>query len=276
MAQWRPSVAATGKGSAFVAWIDERERSKDDDLPQAHLYGARLRADATPAESGKRLDGGTVAKLADKLDNSWAPDVAARGRRVAVTWIDFRTYDWRAYLRTSRDGGATFGAEQPVTDAPSGENDESLDDTPRAAFGPQGTPFVAFTDYRKRDSSTRPHQLYDIDLGRPGAKNVQVDPWGARQLDTFAPAIAFSGSNAYVAWQDASRGVNDIRMRRVTAAGKVSGRAVRVDDGGSRAANAWRPDLVAVRGGRLVVAWEDERDGPTQVFAAGVRASSVR
>jgi hypothetical protein len=268
VAQWRPSIAATGNGSAYVAWIDERERSEDDDLPQAHLYGTRLRANGTPVARGVKLDGGTPAHLAEKLDNAWAPDVTARGKRVAVTWIDFRTYDWRAYLRTSSDGGASFAAERVVTDAPSGATDESLDDTPRVALDDKGNPFVAFTDYRKRDTSRRPHQLYDIYLGRPGAKNVQVDPWGTRQLNTFAPAVAFSGSSLYVVWQDASRGVNDIRLRRVTAAGKPAGRTVRVEDKGAGGGNSWRPDIVALGAESLLVAWEDERDGPPQIFVA--------
>ena len=260
---WRPSIAATGT-TAYVAWIDERERSADDDLPQAHVFGTRLRANGSPRGDAVRLDQGAPAPLAAKLDNAWAPDVAASGTRVAVTWIDFRTYDWRAYLRTSRDGGTSFGAEAPVTDAPSGDSDESLDDSPRAVLDAKGDASVVFTDYRKRDGSKKPSPLYDIHLGRPGAKNVQVDPWGDRQLDTFAPAAAFSGSRVYVAWQDASRGINDIRLRR------VGGPTARVSD--NPRANAWRPDLVAVPGGRLLVAWEDESFGPSQIFAARVAA----
>jgi hypothetical protein len=244
-----------------MAWIDERERSKDDDLPQAHVFGTRLRSDGSPQPGAVRLDQGTPAPLAAKLDNAWAPDVAAQGKRVAVTWVDFRTYDWRAYLRVSGDGGATFAGEKAVTDAPSGEADESLDDAPRTALDPKGRPTVVWTDYRKRDGSKAPSPLYDIYLQGPSGGNVQVDPWGTKQVDTFSPALAFSGSQPFVVWQDANRGISEIRLRLGRATVAVSEKP---------GANAWRPDIVALPGGKLVVAFEDDRDGPTQIFAARI------
>jgi hypothetical protein len=185
VAQWRPSIAATGRGTAFAAWVDERERSTDDALPQAHVYGSPLGAGGRPAATARRLDSGAPVELARKLDHSWAPDVAARGRRVALSWVDFHTYDWRAYERESRDGGATWGAERAVTDAPRGSADESLDDAPDVALG-RGGPLVAFTD-----------------------------------------------------------------------------------------SNAWRPDLAPLAGGRLLAAFQDERDGRPRIFAATAATRAI-
>ncbi len=66
---------------------------------------------------------------------------------------------------------------------------------------------------------------------------------------------------ALVAWQDMRRGVGDIRIARV---GPFIGRSRRID-GHGRAGNAWRP-AIAVSQGRAIVAWEDDRDGPSQVY----------
>ncbi len=277
-AQWRPSVAATGRRSAVVAWIDERERTRDDDLPQAHVLVARLDGRGARLGPARRLDTAPPVELAAKLDNAWAPEVAARGRRVAVAWVDFHTYDWRPYLRESPDGGATWGAQRPLSDAPlpaPDNGEESLDDAPDVALG-AGGPRVAFVDFRKRASATRPHPLYDIYLGAPGAPSRQVDPWGARQLNTFAPATALVRGGLLVAWQDASRGISDVRVRRVGATGRARGPTVRVDDKGAAGSNAWRPDLAPVSGGRVLAAWEDERDGPSQIFYAAARARAIR
>ncbi len=280
VAQWRPSIAATGRTSAVVAWIDERERSPDDDLPQAHVFAARLRGDGSAAGTATRLDTAAPVELAAKLDNAWAPDVTARAGRVAVAWVDFRSYDWRPYLRESSDGGGSWGPERPLSDAPlpSPENaEESLDDAPSVALGPDG-PRVAWVDFRKRASSARrPHQLYDVYLGSPGRASAQVDPWGSGQLDSFNPAAVLArGGGLLVAWQDAARGISDVRLRRVDAAGRVSGGSVLVDDRGAGTTNAWRPALATLGGDRVLAAWEDERDGPRQIFAATASAASVR
>src|SRR5439155_16383533 len=170
VAQWRPALAY-GRGNVVnAAFIDERERSQDDGLPQAHLYYTRIRAGSP--EPARRLDTGEPVALAAKLDNSWAPRIASRGSRVLLAWTDFENYDWRVYSRQSEDGGGSFGPETPVNNTPT--NVESLDDSPDPVLGGT-TPFVAWTDFRKRDSTgPMPHPAYDTYLATPGKPNLQV------------------------------------------------------------------------------------------------------
>src|SRR5207244_13544035 len=110
----------------------------------------------------------------------------------------------------------SFGPLRPVNDTPASR--ESLEQSPRAVIGPDG-PLVAFTDYRKRadtDTDLSPHQLYDTFVAAPGGANRRVDPHGAAQVPTFAPAIAMlPGGDALVAWQDMARGDGDIYVARV-------------------------------------------------------------
>jgi hypothetical protein len=135
---------------------------------------------------------------------------------------------------------------------------------------------VAWTDWRKRDSASLvPHQEFDTYLATPGGANRHVDPYGRRQLSTFAPAVCgLANGDALVAFQDASSGQNEVRIVRMRR-GRRRGRAWRVDDAGSRGGNAWRPQL-ACAGGRVLAAWEDERDGPPQVYAARAWAGRIR
>jgi hypothetical protein len=271
VAQWRPALAH-GRGDAVhAAFVDERELSADDALPQAHVLYARIRGGVP--EPARRLDTGEPDPLAARVDNSWAPRVSVRGDRVLVTWIDFLRYDWDVFARESTDAGETFGDQRDVNDTPPA--DEALNDTPEAALG--GTkPFVAWTDWRKRDSAARrPLQQYDVLVATPGGANVRADAHGSRPVSAFAPSIcATSRDDAIVAYQDAARGQNDIQAV-VLRGGTKRGATRRVDDAGSRGGNAWRPRL-GCWGDAVIAAWEDERDGPPQVYATRGYAPNLR
>jgi predicted amidohydrolase len=262
--QWWPAVAVTGPGRAVVAWVDERARFAGEDLPQATLLSVRLQNET--ASAVQRLDrADAVAPLAATLDHAWAPSLAAQGDVVLVSWLDFRTYDWRVAARRSADGGATFGREQPVNTTPA--DIEALEDTPRAALGAGATPLVAFTDWFKDpQSNLRPSRLYDIDAAVPGTPESQVDDAGAAHVSAFAPALAaVPGGGFVVAWEDHRSGAGMIRARRLAGGGATIAAAQRVDDNEQRTGGRWRP-AVAVSNGRAIVAWEDDRDGPSQIY----------
>ncbi len=270
--QWRPSIAATGPGTAYLAWVDERTRFEGEDLPQAGLWGTRLtREGADGAVRLDRTDG--VAPLAAALDHAWAPSVAARGGHVLVSWIDFRDYDWDVVARQSADGGRRFGAERTVNPTP--KDVEALEDTPQAALTAVGRPVVAYTDWFKdAASASRPSRLYDVQVAGLTDDPVQADDHGAAHVSTFAPALAMTRTgDALVAWQDMAAGAAQIRLTRLRARTGARGGVLRVDDGDSHTVRA-RPRLVLAEG-RAVVTWEDERDGPSQLYAARVASNRV-
>lgn len=271
VAQWRPALAHGRGDVVHAAFVDEREVSADDALPQAHLFYARIR-DGAP-EAARRLDQGDPDPLAARADHSWAPRVSARGERVLVTWLDFLRYDWDVFARESTDGGASFADQADANDTPAA--DEALNASPDAALG-GSKPFVAWTDWRKRDSAAdSAHQQYDIFVATPGAKNVRADGHGTRPVSAFSPSIcATGGDDALVAFQDASRGQNDVQAVHLRG-GTKRGPVRRVDDAGDRGGNAWRPRL-GCWGDRVIAAWEDERDGPAQIYAARSTLSRLR
>ena len=108
--QWKPALAQEGGDTVHAVWIDERQRSADDDLPQAHVFYARV-----GHGGARRLDQGAPVAAAAKLDNAWAPRIAVHRRRVLVSWVDFQGYDWGVFSRQSSDAGSTFAVEKRVT-----------------------------------------------------------------------------------------------------------------------------------------------------------------
>lgn len=268
--QLRPAIAATGRDAAFVAFVDDRARFGGDDLPQAGIWGVRIAAGR--GQDAVRLDSTRApADLAATLDNAWAPALAVRGQRLELTWTDFRDYEWNAYARGSKDAGASWGSEEIVNTTP--DSDEALEDTPRAALL-RGGPLVAFTDWAKSAASAaKASPLYDIAVAVPGQAQYRADGSRGAHVEAFAPAIAAAGRTAIVAWQDHRWGAADVYAARVT--GKRAGRPVRVDDSGPQGWNQWRPALAVARG-VVVAAWEDERDGPPQIFFARTKASRIR
>jgi hypothetical protein len=262
-AQWKPSLAAGPGGAVHAVWIDERERSADDDLPQAHVLYKRV----GPGAPGRKLDTGTPVAEAARADNAWAPRIAVSGRRVLVTWLDFEAYDWGVFSRLSSDGGAGF-AKQVRVSSDSAQQEE-LADSPSPVLPARGKPLIAWTDWRKRDSAgTKPHEEYDTFVASPGEKDHQADPYGGRQVSTFTPSICMSGrGRATIAFQDASAGRSVIRAVTVRGGALKRGRTRLVSDAGARGGNAWRPQL-ACSGGRAVAVWEDERDGPPRLYSS--------
>lgn len=270
-AQHKPAVVATTGRRAYLTWIDERNGSPTDGLPQAGLYGAQLRAGAKPGVA-RRLDStGPTAMFAEELDHAWAPSLAARGSRVSISWVDFRGYDWSVFARDSRNGGRSFGSERRLNDRPT--DIESLDDAPAVAITARGRGLAAFTDWvNPVDSIRTPSGLYDTQVARTDGSGSprQVDGDGRAHRSTFSPAAATVGEELLVAWQDGRRATGRIRVSR-TSGTRIS-RPVPVAVSG---AGQFRPALV-VGGARAIVAWEDHRDGPSRIYVSRAITRQLR
>src|SRR3954463_2830043 len=153
----------------------------------------------------------------------------------------------RASRRTAVRPSAPRGGARATSGAPRGRAagdgaaQEELAASPARAFV-GGKPLIVWTDWRKRDSAaTKPHQEYDIFIGAPGGRNRQVDPYGGRQLSTFAPSACDGGDGrALVAFQDSSAGTSTVRT--------VSMPARRAHLLSGARGNAWRPRIACANG----------------------------
>jgi hypothetical protein len=255
--QWQPSLALGPGGVVHAVWVDASDRFADG-RPQAGIRYTRIRKGRP--EKSRRLDEHAPAKLAKRMDNAWAPSVAVSGKRVLVSWTDFQNYDWDVMSRLSGNSGSTFGKQADLN--PEKPEIEDLSDSPKPVFT-KGGPFVAWTDFHKRDTVDRVHPLYDTYVAALGRDPVQADPYGGKQVSTYWPSACGAGRDVIVAFQDSATRFARIKITRMRG-GTRRGRAFPLSDGPS---GAYRPSI-ACSGGRFVAAWEDMRSGPPRIYAA--------
>jgi hypothetical protein len=260
----QPSLALARDGVVHAVWVDTSVASYPDGRPQATIRYTRIR-NGRPEEP-RRLDEGKPAPLATKMDNAWAPAITVSGKRVLVTWVDFQNYDWDVMSRLSDNGGSTFGGQVDMN--PEKADVENLSDSPKPVVTKAG-PFVAWTDFHKRDTTDRVHPLYDTYIAPLGRAPVQADPYGGKQVNTFWPSVCAAGRDVIVAFQDSATGVARVKITRMRG-GTRRGKAFSLSDGPF---GAYRP-ASACGGGRFVAAWEDLRSGPPRIYA--LRGSLAR
>ncbi len=167
------------------------------------------------------------------------------------------------YLNRSEDAGTTWLAEEIRLDTDAPGAGASL--SPRIAAEGDRV-LVVWQDARDGAADVR------LNASRDGGAT-----WFAtdRRLDTdvsgdaasLAPRIALSGSIAVAVWQDERSGVFEIRGNRSIDGGLTwSAVDVGIDRDPARTTDARRPAL-ALLGSRVLVAWEDERNGFPDVYA---------
>ena len=190
-------------------------------------------------------------------------NVAASGSDVYVVWQDGCNGLPDIYLRASTDSGATFGPEVRLdTDALGAGNS-----APPEIVCNGKTVVVAWPDSRNGQ--------FDVRMNRSGDGGLT---WLAAdvRLDTDLPAggansvpvrLAITGTDVYAVWSDNRAGAQDIRMNRSTDGGATWLAAdVRLDTDGAGTHGSSAP-VVACDVAGVVVAWEDARDGSTDIRA---------
>jgi hypothetical protein len=271
--KWLPVVTFAGP-NPVVAWIDERDGGPEGE-PLEHVWAAGSRAGGRRFEPAVRIDAGTPVALALHLDNKWSPALAARGRTVYAAWTDFRNYNWDVFFTRSDDGGRTWAPNVRVDDFPGFER---IHERPSLAVDRRGRVHVAWADLRAREPDTNVFYSRSVDGGATFAANRQLDdskqgfdPERDRPTNQWHPSLAADGERLFVAWQDDRLGNPDVFFTTGDAAQGSFAAAERVDDTGAGASAQSRPTLAVGRYGRRTVcwvAWEDDRDGQSDVRVA--------
>jgi len=195
-------------------------------------------------------------------NQSW-PAVASTGTVSFVTWADSRSGLSDIYGTIVSNGG--------VVQQPSGIaiSTSSGDEThPAVAAG--GSEFFVVWDYSIPSG-------FDIYGARVSSGGVVLDPSGivisTSIFDQRYPGVAYSGSNYLVAWEDTRAGVfPDIYCARLNVGGTV------LDTSGIRISDGTQTEdwcAVAYSGSSYLVAWEDNRYGPFDIFAARVTTGGI-
>jgi hypothetical protein len=195
---------------------------------------------------------------------SVAPRTCFADGHLYAVWQDDRTGVDGVWFNASADGGATW---MPTDIALNGG--EAAARTPDIACVGERV-YVVWED--ERDGDLRYTNIYaDVseDAGRSWLDDdmaLDADPEGA--ATSLAPRIVAVDDAAYVAWFDNRDGAYDIYVQATADDGATWLAApTRVDTDAAGEAYSALPRLVADGDGRVVVAWEDSRDGASDIYA---------
>ena len=250
-----PSIAATGAGTAYLAWIDTRGPLRAGSAPAGR---ALRRWTGGPTPQSSRLDSTAAPnQLAQTLDNAWAPSVSAtaagcssRGPTSAAT----TGASTRASLPTAARR-STRSAPSP-TRPPLRRRWTTRRVRPLRPGGP-----ASCTAWAKSDASaSRPQPA----LRRPHRFTRRALQARRRRRRAVFQRVRAGGGGAprRLAGHGARRRRHLPGARR--REGSPQARAA------ARRGNQWRPAL-AISRSRAVVAWEDDRDGPSQIYVRRIR-----
>jgi hypothetical protein len=269
--KWLPAIALVGP-DPIVAWVDERDLGPEGE-PLEHVYAARGRAAGTLFDPAVRVDAGAPDPLAAHDDNKWGPTLTVSRATAFLAWADFRNYNWDIFVARSDDGGSSWGANVRVDDF---DGFERIDERPTLALDRRGPLHVVWTDLRAREPDTNIFYARSDDGGTSFTPNTQLDgskvgfdPDADTPTNQWHPSLAADRGRLFVAWQDNRLGNNDIFFTTSFDGGATFAPAERVDDTGAGASEQSRPVLAIARRGRLCyVAWEDDRNGTSDIYLA--------
>jgi hypothetical protein len=238
-----PAVAFDGS-NYLVVWQDDRSGLSYD------IYGTRV------SPSGAVLDASGFAIVSTSLSQQ-APALAFDGQNYVVVWQDARTdgaFDiYGARVAPDRTVSTSF----PVSRGTGGQVN------PAVASG-GGVTLAIWSDSRTSSAA----DLYGARLGASGgpieAAGFLVATSANAQL---APAVASSGQDYLVVWQDDRGGAYDIYGVRVDAQGTVLdplGIAI------SSAVNNQTSPAAVYDGQSYFVVWQDQRGATSDIYGARV------
>ncbi len=214
---WAPSLGAVGN-TVHVVWFDRRDANLSDADVEQKLDEAMALVEL-PSEPVPPRDPAQYylplfdRRRQDKLQKiqAAAPGWAQRGgdpKRLEAILREFEQMmqawatGWEIYYKHSDDGGATWGADTRLTNAP--------DISARPSIAVAGAD-VHIVWYDQRDGNIEVYYKHSADGGTTwGADTRLTDAPG----DSMHPAVAVSGDPAHIVWFDRRDGNAEIYYKR--------------------------------------------------------------
>jgi len=232
-------------GSEFgVGLYDERDGNRE-------IYFCRVSA------SGAKI--GSEVRITTDVEYSFGPSIAWTGSEYGLAWQDAMHGNQEVYFVRLSGSGSPVGSRTRITD------DGALSSDPRIAW--TGSEFgLSWSD--RRDGND------EIYFARVSAAGAQIGSDMRVTNDTaqsHSPGIAWSGSEIAVVWVDDRDGSYEIFFARLSPTGTKVGTDVQVT---STTGFIFNP-LVVWSGSGWTLAWEEQRTGGREYFAARVSAVGV-
>jgi len=247
--QYCPSVALGGAGNFVVAWDDSRNGDLD-------VYCQRYDADGTS------VDGNFVVNDEGSGTDQYHPvttmdDVGD----IMLVWADHRDGPADIYAQRYEGSGSPYGDNFLVND----DVGSAGQYFPSAGMDGMGNFSVVWSDERNGDFDIYGQRFNAMGMPIGGNSRVNDDVGGT---DQYYPSVAMSnGGEFIVAWDDfRSESDFDIYAQRFNATGTALGSNFKVnDDVGSM--DQYYPSVARGSDGRFAAAWEDYRNGDSDIYA---------
>ncbi len=264
---WVPALATDGT-TLHLAFVDTRPAADTGERTNRRIYVTRSLDVGATWSAPQRLDPREPdpEQVDPTLTNEWSPRIAVQGDHVVIAYthrerpLATEQPSWDAHVIESRDGGTTWDAPRRLDE---GGSPERIASNTTLAIAPGGDWRAGFSTYR----GTEP----DAELLVAGGSPTGAQPTSFSELPSeqwWPSLVALPDGDFALAWQDFASGGNDVYLARLTSTGL--GEPIRVDDGGSSDAHAWRPRIAAAPDGSLYVFWEDSRTGHAELRVAKV------
>jgi len=253
-AQGPPSIASDSSGAAIVVFMDKRV-----DFNYGDIYGQKITSSGT-LQSGNYLI--SRFEILPQVYRQQSPSVSVNDSgEYLVAWYDQRNGYYSVYAKRYHANGTAYGDEFRVDDA---DSVVFTTRTPCVALKNDGEAIIAWTDFRNGDDDIYA-QRFDAAGNAIGSNFRITDASSPSEQSAVALAVAPGGEYLF-AWNDYRDGLtSSLYTQRISGDGTPIGSNVAkpLDDASSVNTNQEYPAIATNASGHSVIAWTDERNGPT-------------
>ncbi len=208
------------------------------------------------------------------LNQQYPSITSDNNRSLYCVWQDFRTGDWDIYFSKSTNFGIDWGTNRLVTNPATSTGHQKY---PVITINSKPMPVLYTVWQDMRNNYGDIYFSYSIDDGITWASETQINNESSLNTYQWYPAIASDPSgNIYVVWSEFSTEdhnddltyYSDILLSKSTNMGITWSSPKRVNDPLNIAGytNQSKPTVALDSKGKVFVAWEDDRNGESQIF----------
>lgn len=263
--QIKPDIDVDSVGNIVVSWVDFRNGNSDPDIYLKKIDASGISAWASEIKVNSDVDG--VYSQSDSI-----VVIDPISNNIYVLWSDNRNGNWDIYMNKFDPNGVKLWGSDIKVNTDTGTANQSFPDV--VLDNTSSNLYVVWTDDRNVNSDIYA-QKYDSNGVRVstgvwvgGDLKVNSDTTTTKQDN---PSIAIDGgNNIYVTWTDErnpSAGP-DIYLQKFNSDGGIIWNPdVRINSDIAQNTQS-NPQIKILSDGRPVIAWQDERSGNSDIYAA--------